>query len=251
MKTETTAPARVAAYALRHADDNLILAQRLGEWAALASDLEEDIALDLVGQARHFYEHAASLDEEGRTADDMAFLRTERQFSNLLLVEQPNGDFGETMARQLLYDDYQLSLYEALRHSTDRTLGGIAAKALKEARYHFRHSSAWVIRLGDGTAESRRRMQAGIDRMWRFTGELFEIDDLTSGLIADGIGADLAASAADWDRSIHAVLTDATLEWPQDPYQRSGGRTGFHTEHLGHMLGEMQWMQRSYPGLEW
>ncbi len=243
-------------YVLRHADDNVVIAQRLAEWSAHAPELEEDIALtnialDFLGQARHLYQHTAFLEGAGRSEDDLAFRRTEQQFSNLLLVEQPNGDFARTMARQLLYDAYQLSLYEGLQESTDRTLGGIAGKALKEARYHFRHSSGWVIRLGDGTAESHLRMQAGVDAMWRFTGEMFTSDDLTLEMAAQGIAVDVAGLAAEWSARIDAVLTEATLDRPSDPYQRTGGRDGFHTEHLGHMLGEMQWMQRTYPGLDW
>ena len=256
MTSDVTASASVAPYVLRLADDNLVLAQRLGEWSAHAPELEEDIALtnvalDLLGQARHLFQHAAFVEGGGRTEDDLAFLRTEQQFTNLLLVEQPNGDFAHTMARQVFYDAYQLSLYAGLSRSTNLTLAGIAGKALKEARYHFRHSSGWVIRLGDGTEESHRRMQAGVDAMWRFVGEMFETDELVAGLAEHGVVPDHSGFAAEWDERIDAVLTAATLARPTDPYQRSGGRSGFHTEHLGHVLAEMQWMQRTYPGLEW
>ena len=256
MTSAIAASAAVAPYVLRLADDNLVLAQRLGEWSAHAPELEEDIALtnvalDLLGQARHLYQHVVFLEGTGRTEDDLAFLRTEQEFSNLLLVEQPNGDFAQTMARQVFYDAYQLSLYTGLSRSTNLTLAGIAGKALKEARYHFRHSSGWVIRLGDGTEESHRRMQAGVDAMWRFVGEMFESDELTNALAEAGVAPDPSGFSSEWDDRISALLSKATLERPADPYQRSGGRFGFHTEHLGHMLGEMQWMQRTYPGLEW
>jgi ring-1,2-phenylacetyl-CoA epoxidase subunit PaaC len=244
------------AYVLRHADDNLVLAQRLGEWISNAPELEEDIALaniaiDHLGQARALLTHAAALEGEGRDEDDLAMLRTERGFTNLLIVEQPNGDFGHTMARQLFVDAYQLSLWDALQGSADGTLAGIAAKALKEARYHFRHSSTWVVRLGDGTDESHQRMQAGVDGLWRFTGEMFTSDAVDLTMVEAGIGVDPPTLRDAWDGRVDAVLAEATLRRPEDPYQRTGGRSGFHTEHLGHLLGEMQWMQRTYPGLEW
>jgi len=243
-------------YVLRHADDNLILAQRLGEWISHAPELELDIAIantaiDHLGQARALLTHAARLEGVGRDEDDLAMLRTERQFANLLIVEQPNCDFATTMARQLLLDAYQLSLWEALQRSLDETLAGIAAKALKEARYHFRHSSAWVVRLGDGTDDSHRRMQTGLDTMWRFTGEMLSGDSVDAAMVERGIGVDPATFRQTWEGRIDTVLAEATLTRPTDPYQRSGGRSGFHTEHLGHLLGEMQWMQRTYPGLEW
>jgi ring-1,2-phenylacetyl-CoA epoxidase subunit PaaC len=248
--------ATLLTYLLRHADDNLVLAQRLGEWISNGPELEEDIALanvgiDFLGQARAIYTYAASIEGEGRTEDDYAMLRPEREFTNCLLVEQPNGDFAQTMARQLFFDAYQLPLWEALSRSSDVTLAGIAAKALKEARYHLRHSSMWVIRLGDGTAESHRRMQDGVDAMWRFTAELFTGDVVDAVMVNQEIGVDPASLAAPWRDRIDDVLASATLRVPDDPYQRMGGRTGFHTEHLGHLLSELQWMQRTYPGLEW
>ncbi len=233
-----------------------MLSQRLGEWISHGPELEEDIALanvgiDFLGQARAIYTHAAEIEGAGRSEDNFAMLRPEREFADCLLVEQPNGDFAQTMARQLFFDAYQLSLWEALSRSEDATLAGIAAKALKEARYHFRHSSMWVIRLGDGTAESHRRMQEGVDAMWRFTAELFAGDAVDALMVEMGIGVDPASYAATWRERIDGVLAAATLRVPQDPYQRMGGRTGFHTEHLGHLLSELQWMQRTYPGLEW
>ena len=248
--------ATLLTYLLRHADDNLVLAQRLGEWISNGPELEEDIALanvgiDFLGQARAIYTYAAAVEGAGRTEDDFAMLRPEREFTNCLLVEQPNGDFAQTMARQLFFDAYQLSLWDALSRSNDATLAGIAAKALKEARYHYRHSSMWVIRLGDGTDESHRRMQEGVDAMWRFTAELFTGDAVEALMVEQGIGADPATFAAAWRGRIDEVFAAATLLIPEDPYQRMGGRTGFHTEHLGHLLSELQWMQRTYPGLEW
>lgn len=244
------------AYVTRLGDDNLVLAQRLGEWISHGPELEEDIALanvaiDLLGQARALLRHAGAVEGAGRSEDDLAMLRTEREFTNLLIVEQPNGDFAQTMARQLFVDAFHLGLWDALQSSTDETLAGIAAKAVKEARYHLRHSSSWVVRLGDGTEESHDRMQRGIDAMWRFTGEMFLADDLDSAVVAAGIGIDPASLRGQWEGRIRAVLAEATLPVPEDPYQRTGGRSGFHTEHLGHLLGELQWMQRTYPGLEW
>lgn len=241
-------------YLLRHADDNLILAQRLSEYISAAPELEEDlavanIALDHIGVAQHLLEYAATLD--GRSADELAFTRPEREYTNVLLVEQPNVDFGHIMTRQFLFDAYQLGLWDALSGSDDPTIAGIAAKAAKEATYHIRHSSGWLIRLGDGTGESHARAQRAIDALWRFTAELFAVDDLDVTMSATGFGANPAELRSLWDSRVDAILAQATLHRCDDPYQRTGGRTGYHTEHLGHLLGEMQWMQRAYPGLEW
>ena len=243
-------------YVVRFGDDNLVMAQRLAEWISNAPELEEDIALantaiDHLGQARALYGYAAELEGRGRSEDDFAMARTEREFSNLLIVEQPNGDFAHTMARQCYFDAYQVGLWEALTPSADTVLGGIAAKALKEAKYHLRHSSGWVVRLGDGTDESHRRMQAGIDALYRFTGEMFRGDAVDDAMVESGIGIDPATLRDPWRARVDAVLADAGLRRPEDEYQREGGRAGFHTEHLGHLLSELQWMQRAYPGLEW
>lgn len=224
------------------ADDNLVLAQRLGEWISNAPELEEDIALgnialDHLGVARALYTHAGEVEGLGRTEDDLAMRRSERDFMSALLVEQPNGDFAHTMVRSLFFDAYQVELWSDLSHTEEATLAGIAARGVKEARYHLRHSSAWVIRLGDGTEESHRRAQDAVDALWRYTAELFEG------------GADDYRDR--WQKTIEGVLDEARLTIPEDQYQRSGGRRGFHSEHLGHLLAEMQWMQRSYPGLEW
>jgi ring-1,2-phenylacetyl-CoA epoxidase subunit PaaC len=225
-----------------HADDNLILAQRLSEWISRAPELEEDIALgnialDHIGVARALYAQAGSREGKGRSEDDFAMRRSEREFLNLLLVEQPNGDFAHTMVRGVLFDVYQVELWADLSFAEDTALAGIAARALKEARYHLLHSSAWVIRLGDGTEESHLRAQRAVDHLWRYTAELFE--GRASGY------RDM------WEKGVGEILDKAHLRIPDDPYQRSGGRRGFHSEHLGPLLAEMQWMQRSHPGLEW
>jgi len=246
----------VSAFTLRHGDDNLILAQRLAEWISRAPELEEDIALanvalDHLGVSQLLLTYAAETGAAGETDDDLAFLRSEREFSNLLLVEQPNGDFAVTMARQLLFDAYQLGFWEGLSASKDEMLAAISAKALKESGYHFRHSAGWVIRLGDGTDESHTRMQAGLDSMWRFTEEMFAMDDLDRELAASGVGVDLAPLEDPWRNRVGSVIEEATLTVPSDPFQRIGGRSGEHTEHLGHLLTEMQWLQRTHPGLDW
>lgn len=227
---------------LAHADDNLVLAQRLGEWISRAPDLEEDIAigniaLDHLGVARALYTLVGEREGEGRDEDDFAMGRPEREFLNLLLVEQPNGDFANTMIRGCFFDAYQVGLWESLIASDDTELAGIAGRALKEARYHLLHSSTWVIRLGDGTDESHRRCQEAVDRLWRYTEEMFETLP--------------GSHREEWARVIGMVLAEATLRIPEDPYQRGGGRRGFHSEHLGPLLAEMQWMQRSYPGMTW
>jgi ring-1,2-phenylacetyl-CoA epoxidase subunit PaaC len=227
---------------LAHGDDNLVLAQRLGAWISNAPELEEDIALgnialDHLGVARALYTLAGEIEGKSRTEDDYAMRRAEREFLNLLLVEQPNGDFARTMVRALFFDAYQVELWAMLAGSDEEAMAGIAGRAAKEAAYHLRHSSAWVIRLGDGTEESHRRAQTAVDDLWRFTGELFE-----------GPGH---VGRERWQATIQDVLDESGLRLPDDPYQRSGGRRGLHSEHLGPLLAEMQWMQRSYPGLQW
>jgi ring-1,2-phenylacetyl-CoA epoxidase subunit PaaC len=220
------------------ADDNMVLAQRLGEWISRAPDLEIDIALgnialDHLGVARVLYTHAGEVEGEGRTDDDFAMRRTEREFLNLLLVEQPNGDFANTIARGFFFDVYQGLLWADLSESDDEILAGVAARARKEAAYHLEFSRSWMVRLGDGTEESHARLQRAVDSLWRYT-------------------AELAAPYPDaWQRQVDEVFAEAGLRVPDDPYQRSGGRDGFHTEHLGTLLAEMQWMDRTYPGLEW
>ncbi len=247
---------RLYDYVVRHADDNLILSQRLSEYISHAPELEEDlaianIALDHLGVAMHLLEYAATIGDDGKTSDDLAFLRNEREYTNALLVEQPNEDFAHIMTRQFLFDAYQAGLWGALSESADETVAGIAAKAAKEAAYHLRHSEGWMIRLGDGTAESHSRTQAAIDHLWRYVDELFEADAVDTELVASGIGVDPAGLRGAWDRRVDATLSQATLSRCEDNFQRRGGRSGYHTEHLGHLLSEMQWMQRSYPGQQW
>jgi ring-1,2-phenylacetyl-CoA epoxidase subunit PaaC len=229
-------------FLLGHADDNMVLAQRLGDWISRAPELEEDIALgnialDHLGVARALYTLAGALEGQGREEDDLAMFRDEGEYRNLLLVEQPNGDFAQTMVRQLFFDGYQLLLWEDLSESVNPELAGIASRALKEARYHFRHSSAWVIRLGDGTEESAQRAQRAVDSLWQFTGEMFE--------------GETAGYRPQWERAVMSVLAEAGLGIPDASRQQAGGRHGLHGEHLAPLLAEMQWMQRSYPGLRW
>ena len=243
-------------YVLHHADDNLVLAQRMSGWISRAPDLEEDIAmaniaLDLLGRARMLLDYAGQLEGKGRSEDHLAMFRSEREFTNLLLVEQPNGDFAHTMVRQFLYDAYQLELWEGLCISQDAFLAGIAGKAIKEARYHLRHSSNWILRLGQGTGESHRRTQQAVNGLWRFTPEMFEVGETTQELAESGIAVDPVQMQAAWDRLVQETFSAAGLRIPTDSSSRSGGRLGLHTEHLGYLLAEMQWMQRSYPDMEW
>ncbi|MEM1139739.1 MAG: 1,2-phenylacetyl-CoA epoxidase subunit PaaC [Pseudomonadota bacterium] len=243
-------------YTLRLGDDALILGQRLGEWCGHAPTLEVDlslsnIALDLVGQATHFLEYAAELEDAGRDADRLAFHRDALAFRNCLLVEQPNGDFGRTMARQLLFSLHQKLLFEALAGSTDERLAGIAAKAVKEVRYHADLAAEWVIRLGDGTEESHNRMLEGFEWHWRFVQELFDMDELEAGLAREGIAVDRTALRPAFDAALSAILAEACLPEPDYPRPVTGGRKGHHGEHLGHLLAVMQHLPRSYPDARW
>ena len=244
------------AYLLRLGDDNLIVAHRLSELVSRMPELEEDItvanlSLDHLGQARLLYSYGAEVEGAGRGEDQLAMLRDERDFLNAVLVEQPNGDFGHSMARQLFVDAYQVPLYEALVESADATIAEIAQIGAKEARYHLGHSSAWVIRLGDGTEESHRRMQAGLDALWPFTEDLFAADHVEAQLQQSGVAADLENVHQRWVTTITEVLNQATLTLPVDEYQRGGGRIGVHTKHLGHLLPEMQNLYRTHPGVSW
>ena len=243
-------------HALRLGDDALILGQRLSEWCGHAPMLEVDlalanIALDLLGQATHFLNLAGDIEAKGRDADTLAFHRDVLDFHNCLLVEQPNGDFAQTMARQFLFSTWQKLLFRHLTNSADATIATIAAKAVKEVTYHQELASEWVIRLGDGTEESRRRMAEGLDWMWRFVPELFEMDDLAAFMAERGIGADVAAFRADYDAQVRAVLAAAGLEPPADQRAILGGRRGHHSEHLGHLLAVMQFLPRTYPDAVW
>jgi ring-1,2-phenylacetyl-CoA epoxidase subunit PaaC len=255
VKTITT-ETDLGTYLVRLGDDNLIIAQRLGEYIASAPELEEDLAiantgLDHLGIARHLYTLAGAIEGDGRSEDDFAMQRPERSFTNALLVEQPNLDFAFIMVRQLFFDAYQVPLWRWLSASGNVDLAGIAAKGLKEATYHLRRSSSWIVRLGDGTAESAARAQAAIEGLWRYTSELVTSDDLEDRLARNGLVPRSSDLAGEWAATVDAVLEDAMLMRGSDPFQTSGGRTGVHTEHLGPLLAELQWMQRSYPGATW
>lgn len=243
-------------YLLRLGDDSLILGQRLTEWCGHAPALEVDlslanIGLDLIGQATLFLTLAGEVEGKGRDADALAFHRDVLAFRNCLMVEAPNGDFAQTMARQFLFSTYSEALFEALTRSSEPRIAEIAAKAVKEVRYHAELAADWVIRLGDGTEDSRARMIDGLDWHWRFVDELFESDALEAPLVTAGIAADRAALRAGFDRRIEAVLTEATLPLPVYPRGVKGGRTGHHSEHLGHLLAVMQHLPRSYPDAVW
>ena len=243
-------------YLLRLADTSLILGQRLGEWVGHAPALEEDlalanIALDLIGQARLLLSYAGQLEGCGRDEDALAFLRDAPQFCNVALAEQPNGDFGRTIVRQFLLDAWQLELYEGLSGSTDARLAEIAAKAVKETRYHLRFSSGWLVRLGDGTAQSHARVQAALDELWRFTDELLTADGLDQEMAEAGIAPAAAALRAGWEARVGPVLAQATLRQPPPARYPWHGKRGVHTEHLGHMLAVMQHLPRTYPGARW
>jgi ring-1,2-phenylacetyl-CoA epoxidase subunit PaaC len=244
-------------YLLRLGDSALIQGQRLCEWCGGAPALEEELALmnvglDLVGQARNWLEYAAELIDDGRDADHLAFRRDERAYRNLLLVEQPNGDFAVTMAKQFLYDAWHFQVLEGLTRSSDERIAGIAAKALKEVTYHLRRSAEWIERLGDGTEESHQRMAAAIPEVWRFTVELVNADEVEQRLFEAGIAANPGEVAQAWQSKVGDVFARATLEVPP-PANRFylSGRDGLHTEHLGLLLAEMQFLQRAYPDATW
>jgi ring-1,2-phenylacetyl-CoA epoxidase subunit PaaC len=243
-------------YLLRLGDTSLVLGQRLAEWVGHAPALEEDLglanlSLDLIGQARLLLSYAGELEGHGRDEDSLAFLRDAPAFLNVTLAELPNGDFGHTVARQFLLDAWQLEVYESLLSSTDDRLASIAAKAVKETRYHFRYSAGWLVRLGDGTAESQRRVQSALDALWRFTTELFCADETDKVLCGAGVTPELATVQLRWSARVDEILKEATLRRPATVPYRWHGKRGVHTEHLGHMLTEMQHLQRAYPGARW
>jgi ring-1,2-phenylacetyl-CoA epoxidase subunit PaaC len=243
-------------YLLRLGDLCLVLGQRLGEWVGHAPAIEEDlglanIALDLIGQARLLLAYAGEVEGRGRGEDDLAFLRQDVEYLNPTLAEQPNGDFGETIVRQVLIDAFQLELYERLMSSSDERLAAIAAKAVKETRYHLRYSASWLVRLGDGTAESRGRVQTALDRLWPYTVELCEEDDLDREMAEHGIAPRLAEVGVAWSRRIEEILGEATLDRPRARPYTWFGKRGEHSEHLGYILAEMQYLQRAYPGARW
>ncbi|HWL84811.1 MAG TPA: 1,2-phenylacetyl-CoA epoxidase subunit PaaC [Polyangiaceae bacterium] len=243
-------------FILRRADDALILGHRLSEWCGHAPMMEEDMALanmglDLIGQARLLYAYAAEVEAAGRDEDAYAYLRDVRGYGNLLLLEQPNGDFARTMLRQFLYSAFIDPYWRALAGSADATLAAIAAKAEKESAYHLRHAAEWVLRLGDGTAESHVRAQTAVDELWPFTGEMFEVDASERGLIDAGVGVDPEPLRRTFHETVSRVLVQATLTTPQGGWMQKGGRNGYHSEHLGHLLSELQYMQRAFPGAIW
>jgi len=243
-------------YLLRLGDDSLILGHRLSEWCGHGPILEEDIAmtniaLDFVGQTTTILELAGEVEGKGRSNDELAFLRFDKDYRNLLLVEQPNTDFGFTMMRQFLFDAYRKPLFEALTKSTNIQLAAIAEKSLKETKYHLRHSSEWVIRLGDGTEESHERIQESLNTLWRYTGELFFNDAVDAELTASGVLPDMSGLETQWKKTVEEVFAMATLEIPESPWKFEGGRIGKHSEHLGYILAELQYMQRAYPNMEW
>jgi ring-1,2-phenylacetyl-CoA epoxidase subunit PaaC len=243
-------------YMLGLGDDALVLSHRLSEWITHGPQLEEDVALanislDLLGQARALLSRAGEFEAEGPDEDALAFGRDPDEFRNVQLVEQENGDFAQTIARQLLFSAYQRALYDRLTASADETLAGVAAKAVKEVAYHFDHAVQWTLRLGDGTAESRRRMQAGLERLWPYVEELFEPYPAATRLAESGVAVDPAAMRSGWDREIEGVLARATLDRPPAGRRRSGGRSGVHTPALGELLGEMQALHRAHPGASW
>jgi len=241
---------------LRLGDDSLILGQRLGEWCGHAPSVEVDLSLanmglDLIGQATHFLGRAGEIEGNGRDGDAIAFRRDVLDFRNCWLVEQPNGDFARTMARQFLFSTWQEMLFGHLEDSADAGIAAVAAKAVKEVRYHAELSAEWVIRLGDGTEESNRRMAEGLDWHWRFVPELFEVDDGLQAAIDAGIAPDPRAFEDEYRSAIAAVLTEAKLEAPADQRPILGGRRGHHSEHLGHLLAVMQFLPRTYPDATW
>ncbi|QFZ17794.1 1,2-phenylacetyl-CoA epoxidase subunit PaaC [Saccharothrix syringae] len=242
-----------ARYVLRLGDDALIAAQRLVQWCTRAPELEEDVALaniaaDLLGQARALLALAGQEEGAGRDEDDLAYLRDESEFGNALLVELDNGDFAVTTAKLLFFAAYQNLLYRALSAVAHPVLAGIAAKAVKETAYHVEHAALWAVRLGDGTDESHRRMQAAVDEVWPYTHELFTPDEVTR---AAASAVDPAALRPDWSRRIGAVLAEATLRRPEDGWAPAGGRAGAHTEAFGYLVGEMQVLHRAHPGVRW
>ena len=238
------------------ADNCLILGQRLGELCGHGPSLETDISLtnislDLLGQTRSYYQYVAKLQGGGATEDTVAFLRTEREYKNVLLAEQPNTDFGYIVARHFYFDVFHLMVLEKLQYSQDATLAAIAAKAVKEVSYHKRFSSDWVKRLGDGTTESHTRMQKALDELFIFTDELFQQTGADKAMVEAGIGVDTSSLRESYHATVRQIVEEATLKMPESPYFRSGGKNGIHSEHMGYILAEMQYMQRTYPNMNW
>ncbi len=243
-------------YCLGLGDNALVHSYRLSEWCRNAPILEEDLALtnfalDMIGRAQALLAYAGKIDGKGKTDDDLAYRRSEREFYNHLLMEQPNGDFAFTMAKLLFISVFEYYFFSELCHSKDHTLAGIAAKTVKEVKYHRAHATDWVLRLGDGTEESHLRMQRAVNDLWMFTGELFETNEATALLEDKNIAVDMALIKAKWKQDIERVFAEAKLEMPKDEYMQTGGLSGIHTENLGHILSEMQYLQRAYPEATW
>jgi len=242
-------------YTLRIADSSLILAQRISGWCSKGPTLEEDIALsnialDLFGQANGFLEYASKLDGN-KTPDQLAFNRNEREFFNLQITEQENGNFADTIVRQFFFSTYSFLFYTELSKSTDDTLAALSVKSLKEVKYHLQHSKSWMLRLGDGTEESKQKTQAALQYFWQFTGELFEMDEVDMEMSKSGIGVGNSELKTNWDKMVNEVIEKATLKRPKDEYMQTGSKKGIHTEYLGHLLSEMQYLPRAYPNAKW
>lgn len=237
-------------------DDSLVLGQRLCEWCTRAPTLEEDIAmanvaLDFIGRAQMLLEYASELDSEGRSPDELAFLRDSRDFRNLLIAELPMGDFAHSMARQFMVDQLEVLYFDGLRTSSDARLAAISTKVLKECRYHLRRSRGWVVCLGDGTQKSRRLLRGALEALWGYAGEMFEMSFEEEALLATGVSVDRQGFRAGWDEAVATTLAEARLACPRGRWSASGGRRGLHTEYHAPLLCEMQFMQRAYPGLKW
>jgi ring-1,2-phenylacetyl-CoA epoxidase subunit PaaC len=246
----------LVAYTLRLADNTLVLSQRMIELVAAGPELEEELAnanfaLDFIGQARMLYSHAGELEGQGRSEDDLAFMRDEHEYRNLLLLEQPNGHFGDALVRQFLFEAFYLHLLDALTRCSDPGLAAIAARALKEVRYHFRHNANWMRRLGDGTQLSHDRVQQSLDDAWRYTGEMFLADEIDVVIQDQFDGPDLVEIQTLWRRDVEQTVVEAALKLPADEWMANGGKQGRHSEHLGFLLAEMQYLQRSFPGASW
>lgn len=244
-------------YALRHADDRLILGHKISEWSGHASILEEDLALaniglDLIGQSVLWYNYSAELENAERSADDIVYYRNEREYYNLLLTEQPNEDFAYTIVRQFFFDIYDFLFYTELKNSSNETFAAIAAKSIKESAYHLRHSSQWILRLGDGTEISNQKTQTAINDLWMFTGEMFVNDEIDAELINKRIGVDLSLLKTKWLDNLQRVFDEAGLTTPNiNSFMQKGGRNGLHSENMGYILAELQFLRRSYPNAKW
>lgn len=244
------------AYVTRLGDNALILGQRMVELVAAYPELEEELAnanfaLDYIGQARMFYTYAGELEGKGRGEDDFAFLRDENEFHNCLLLEQPNGHFGDSITKLVLFEAFYLAQLEALTNCADKRVAEIAARAEKEIRYHLRHNTQWLVRLGDGTEESHKRAQRSVDNLWRYTGEMFAADEVDTIMEKAYAGPNLESIHKRWQDNIEAILINATLTRPEDGWMAAGGKAGRHSEHLGYMIAEMQYLQRTHPGASW